>query len=219
MNSQKENSITPLTPHPISSAVLRTPPLIGMYWPSFSIYCSAPSGNIVPPPGNIKCWPSSFIHPWWPFLSAILLYGMLLCHICTEYIINVLDRQIMSDKFHHHSKLQYRTSWRCPSLNVKEQKVENIERKLLWALPSLFHPLKNIFKNRVIKMRTFYTESNQGNINWSGGHIHNTTTIRGTYFVHSSIRNYKFTQEQLALDRPFTEVLDRNKLITQKNLI
>lgn len=71
-----------LTPHPISRAVLKAPPVIGIYCLSFSIYGSAPSGNIVPPPGNMKYGPSFFIHPWWPFLSAILLYGMLSCHIC-----------------------------------------------------------------------------------------------------------------------------------------
>uniref|UniRef100_A0A2P2K791 Uncharacterized protein n=1 Tax=Rhizophora mucronata TaxID=61149 RepID=A0A2P2K791_RHIMU len=42
------------TPHPISSAVLKTPPFMGMYCPSFSMYCTAPSGNIVPPPGKTK---------------------------------------------------------------------------------------------------------------------------------------------------------------------
>lgn len=55
--------ITVHTPHPISRAVLRTPPAMGIYCLSLSMYCIAPSGNIVPPPGKMKYGPSAFIHP------------------------------------------------------------------------------------------------------------------------------------------------------------
>ena len=51
------------TPHPMSKAVLKVPPLKGIYCRSFSMYCSAPSGNMVPPPGKMKYGPSSIIHP------------------------------------------------------------------------------------------------------------------------------------------------------------
>lgn len=76
-----KNTMLILTPHPMSRAVLRVPPFSGIYCASFSMYWPAPPGNIVPPPGKVKCSPSLFIHPWWPFRSAILLYGMFACQI------------------------------------------------------------------------------------------------------------------------------------------
>lgn len=102
----KEKRIA-LTPQPISSAVLRMPPFVGMYCPSFSIYCTAPSGNMVPPPGKMKCGPSCFIHPWCPFLSAILLWGMLLCHICIVHV----NRQYLKNDHKHLMRTRYYTRY------------------------------------------------------------------------------------------------------------
>lgn len=69
-----------VTPQPVSMAVLMDPSLRLINFPILSIYASAPSGNIVPPPGNLNVSPSYLIQFCTAFSTVRCLCGTFTYH-------------------------------------------------------------------------------------------------------------------------------------------